>query len=277
MKNIPVYKKGDEFIFIPVSDKKSKGGARAFLPCNESCKYEVGYKAEAIIKENYFEALTFIQDSYNRDDRKLFLVNNGRKKEKQKSYKWREKGNQLTPFNWIKLPVSELYNVNNKMLSELVVDIEKGGIGEYIPLVEIEPVICISEEEWILKADILKKTLGNNKLPKGLKSPKKTSKSSTIYYRDAAVRAYILLNANVICELCDKEAPFRDKNGDPYLEIHHVLPLSCNGSDTITNTVALCPNCHKSIHFSNKKIELYENLFKKNQRLIREGELWEVP
>ncbi|NUF24139.1 hypothetical protein HUN23_15355, partial [Acinetobacter oleivorans] len=60
MKNIPVYKKGDEFIFIPISDKKRKGSARAFLPCNENCKYEVGYKADPTIKDNYFEALAFI-------------------------------------------------------------------------------------------------------------------------------------------------------------------------------------------------------------------------
>lgn len=155
------------------------------------------------------------------------------------------------------------------MLIELVDDIEKGGVGEYISLIEMAPVICETEEELALKTEILKKTLGN-KLPKGLKVPKKISKSSIIYYRDAAVRAYILLNANGVCELCDKEAPFRDESGNPYLEVHHVLPLSCNGSDTITNTVGLCPNCHKSIHFSNEKIKLYENLFKKNQRLIRE-------
>ncbi|MEB7642755.1 HNH endonuclease [Acinetobacter pittii] len=269
MKNIPVYKKGDEFIFIPISDKKRSGGARAFLPCNENYKYKVGYKAEPIIKDDYFDAIAFIQDNYNRDDRKLFLTNNGKKKENQKSYKWRHGINQLTPFNWIKLPVAELYNVNNQMLIELVDDIEKGGVGEYISLMEMAPVICETEEELALKTEILKKTLGN-KLPKGLKVPKKISKSSIIYYRDAAVRAYILLNANGVCELCDKEAPFRDESGNPYLEVHHVLPLSCNGSDTITNTVALCPNCHKSIHFSNEKIKLYENLFKKNQRLIRE-------
>lgn len=264
-----MYKKGDEFIFIPISDRKHKGGARALLPRNENSKYEVGYKAEPIIKDDYFEAITFIQDTYNRDDRKPFLVNNGKEKENQKAYKWRHGGNQLTPFNWVKLPVKELCKVSNQMIIGLVVDIEKGGVVEYVSLIQMEPVICKTEEELILKTEELKKTLGN-KLPKGLKVPKKTSKSSTIYCRDAAVRAYILLNSNGICELCDKEAPFRDKNGDPYLEIHHILPLSCNGSDTITNTVALCPNCHRSIHFSNEKLKLQENLFKKNQRLIRE-------
>ncbi|WP_336012386.1 HNH endonuclease [Acinetobacter calcoaceticus] len=272
MKNIPVYKKDDEFIFIPLSKKHKKGDARAFLPFKDDNQYIVGCKAEPKYIDSYFDAIAFIQDNYNKGQEKIFLLKNGRE-EKQKNCKWRLGGNLLTPFNWVKLPVSELYNVNHQILSELVADFKAGKVFEYIALKEIAPVICESEEELILKTEMLKKTLGN-KLPKGLAVPKKTSKSAIVYSRDAAVRAYILLNANGICELCDKDAPFRDKNGDPYLEIHHVLPLSCNGSDTITNTVALCPNCHKSIHFSDEKIGLYENLFKKNSRLIREEALW---
>ena len=43
-------------------------------------------------------------------------------------------------------------------------------------------------------------------------------------------------------------APFKDKNGNPYLENHHVEWLSKGGEDTIDNAVALCPNCHKKMH-----------------------------
>ena len=54
--------------------------------------------------------------------------------------------------------------------------------------------------------------------------------------------------ANGICQLCGQPAPFRDNNGEPYLEAHHIKWLSRGGADTIENIVALCPNCHKRIH-----------------------------
>lgn len=50
------------------------------------------------------------------------------------------------------------------------------------------------------------------------------------------------------CELCRKPAPFNDRNGKPYLETHHIVWLARDGADTIENTVALCPNCHRRAH-----------------------------
>lgn len=43
-------------------------------------------------------------------------------------------------------------------------------------------------------------------------------------------------------------APFKNKQNEPYLETHHIEWLSQGGDDTIENTVALCPNCHKKMH-----------------------------
>ena len=43
------------------------------------------------------------------------------------------------------------------------------------------------------------------------------------------------------------------KKGDPYLETHHIEWLSKGGEDTIDNTVALCPNCHRRMHSLNSK------------------------
>ncbi|WP_197686516.1 HNH endonuclease [Thermanaeromonas toyohensis] len=35
---------------------------------------------------------------------------------------------------------------------------------------------------------------------------------------------------------------------EPYLETHHIIWLSRGGKDSIDNTVALCPNCHRKMH-----------------------------
>ena len=57
------------------------------------------------------------------------------------------------------------------------------------------------------------------------------------------------------CELCEKDAPFQKKNGEPFLEVHHVIWLSRRGSDTIYNVVALCPNCHRKMHALDSDID----------------------
>ena len=68
------------------------------------------------------------------------------------------------------------------------------------------------------------------------------------YFRDPAVSEYAKRMANGVCQLCDQQAPFKDKQGNPYLETHHVNWMSRGGDDSITNTIALCPNCHRRMH-----------------------------
>lgn len=70
----------------------------------------------------------------------------------------------------------------------------------------------------------------------------------TTYIRDPYVSEYAKRQANGVCQLCNQRAPFMDSSKQPYLETHHIEWLSKGGSDTIENTVALCPNCHRKMH-----------------------------
>jgi len=74
------------------------------------------------------------------------------------------------------------------------------------------------------------------------------------YQRAEAIKKYVLARANGICEGCEKPAPFRTSKG-PYLECHHLHRLADGGPDHPANVIALCPNCHREVHFSiNKKV-----------------------
>lgn len=75
--------------------------------------------------------------------------------------------------------------------------------------------------------------------------------ASTTYERNAYVAEFAGRRAEGRCQLCGEAAPFSTKNGAPYLEIHHIDRLIHGGSDTIENTVALCPNCHRKMHLLN--------------------------
>ena len=73
--------------------------------------------------------------------------------------------------------------------------------------------------------------------------------SSIVYERSAKVKELTLKRARGFCELCAHSAPFVGFDGNPYLEVHHVSPLSQGGCDELENTIALCPNCHRKTHY----------------------------
>ncbi len=68
--------------------------------------------------------------------------------------------------------------------------------------------------------------------------------------RNPYVAEYAKRRANGICQDCHQAAPFVVKRtGEPYLEVHHVVPLAKGGTDTPDNVIALCPNCHRRRHY----------------------------
>jgi 5-methylcytosine-specific restriction protein A len=109
--------------------------------------------------------------------------------------------------------------------------------------------------------------LGLLKKPKGQETPESTSVTSKVFKRDPLVRAYVLEEAGGKCELCDHPAPFEDKDGDPFLEVHHVKTLAEGGADTAENSVALCPNCHRSLHLAKDREQRRARLYAKVSRL----------
>ena len=94
---------------------------------------------------------------------------------------------------------------------------------------------------------------------------RRTINSST-FIRSADVVKETKRRADGICQYCGQPAPFSDKKGNPYLEVHHVVWLSRGGEDSTANTVALCPNCHMRMHILDNpedveklKVGSYEN------------------
>ncbi|MBY5992943.1 HNH endonuclease signature motif containing protein [Ferrimonas balearica] len=78
-------------------------------------------------------------------------------------------------------------------------------------------------------------------------SPKEQVVQNTAV-RTEAIRLYALKRSKGICEGCSVPAPFQGKEG-PFLEVHHLHRLSDGGPDHPANVIALCPNCHRRVHF----------------------------
>ena len=90
------------------------------------------------------------------------------------------------------------------------------------------------------------------------------------YPRDPEVVAWVLARAHGRCELCGASAPFERMSGEPFLEVHHVRPLSDGGSDTVTNASGLCPNCHRRCHHSHDRREATSELIRRIDELRAE-------
>jgi len=100
------------------------------------------------------------------------------------------------------------------------------------------------------------------------KKPKTTE--TVVYYRDPYLKQMVKRIAKGKCQFCGEDAPFVDKQGEPYLEAHHVIRLADGGKDSIENVVAICPNCHRKIHVLNDKDDtiVLEGIANQNKRQL---------
>lgn len=89
--------------------------------------------------------------------------------------------------------------------------------------------------------------------------------TSTTHVRSPYVAALAKKLAQGVCDLCKQLAPFVMADAEPYLESHHVVWLSHGGVDLIQNVVALCPNCHRKMHY----LENESDLAALNNRILK--------
>jgi 5-methylcytosine-specific restriction endonuclease McrA len=114
------------------------------------------------------------------------------------------------------------------------------------------------QTEWEEKAVKTYEQIDPNLLLKKAKAatpkPKQHETTTNVYERNLAVKAYVLFRSGCKCELpgCTYTG-FEKTNGGLYIEEHHITPLAEGGEDTVSNTVALCPNHHAQAHFSKNK------------------------
>jgi 5-methylcytosine-specific restriction enzyme A len=96
------------------------------------------------------------------------------------------------------------------------------------------------------------RSLSDEEVKRRARNSKKSAGSRPIlsqqFDRDPWVAEHAKRDAKGRCQLCEAPAPFLNEFNEPYLETHHIEWLAKGGEDTIDNTVALCPNCHRKMH-----------------------------
>lgn len=93
-------------------------------------------------------------------------------------------------------------------------------------------------------------------------SPEVKYKISKTIERGAISKEFKKIN-NYKCQVCDalgkNQHSFYKKNGNPYVEVHHIMPVSnlTEGSLGIVNLITVCANHHRELHYGN--VEIIEN------------------
>ena len=82
--------------------------------------------------------------------------------------------------------------------------------------------------------------------------------------------------------LGEEHALFNNKNGEPYLETHHLIPLKASKDffplnlDIAPNLVPLCPNCHAKLHRGSydEKLIILRMLYDKRIKSLNENGIY---
>lgn len=270
---ISVFNHSDDLIWIPVSKANSKNPARAFLPIDGvDAEYIYGFKAQPQ-RATYIKALQDVQHAYINKVTEVFTLSSG-KEQSQKKHNWRHGRKEGSPLlspslGWVKIPMKSLLSLSSQDLEKVIIDSgEKYAIYRSHEKL-IDPVLCVEQSRLDNEVERLLPSILKGK-PKGQRKPVKSKTGSHQYIRDAAVVAWVLANSKGLCECCGNVAPFKKEDGQFYLEVHHVKRLADEGSDTIENTIAVCPNCHREMHFGSKSKVLVDRVYSSVGRLVRE-------
>jgi len=143
-----------------------------------------------------------------------------------------------------------LLDVKSKIENNII---KEKTFSEFSHNAHIFSKIVLKEEKELFKARKLSSQKRQQLLENANPKPTVTTVQQTVFKRNVYVIAEVLERANGICERCKQPAPFlKDNSNEPYLEVHHKIPLSEGGDDTVANAIALCPNCHRWAHNGNK-------------------------
>lgn len=130
------------------------------------------------------------------------------------------------------------------------------------------------EQDLDIKSDLVSfNDFRTNVYKNAIDAPQILKSSTYKVKRSQLIQTYAHIRACGKCEGCENEAPFLKKNGEPYLEVHHIVELKNGGSDSPLNVIAICPNCHARVTYGfdgeefnqrfKTKVEHIENLLNK--------------
>ena len=154
---------------------------------------------------------------------------------------------------------SDVGTESTKEVEIVVPDVESDDVDSII-----DTLLDFQDEQDVKEAAVYNSedeiNASNNREPV-LKSGLETNNR---YSTDARLAKTAIKNAGYVCELAGhidgSHTTFDSVHGTKYLEAHHLVPMKAQKDyislginlDRLENIVALCPNCHKAVHYGTR-------------------------
>jgi 5-methylcytosine-specific restriction protein A len=112
----------------------------------------------------------------------------------------------------------------------------------------------------------IKSTLPVEPEYKPLMKPEKIFGEKSLFKRNNEKAKKAIIISNFTCQIDKTHTSFSSKNGKPYMEAHHLIPLSAqdyfeNSLDVDANIISICPNCHRKLHYGDDVIDDLKKLY----------------
>lgn len=123
--------------------------------------------------------------------------------------------------------------------------------------------------------DIIREVVDNVVYEPKMKQEKIVGEKSS-YIRNPEVAKRCIVLSNYKCNLDGNHESFITKKGKPYMEAHHLIPISYQdyfeySLDVEANIISLCPNCHRKLHYGRDIKEELEKIYKDRIQILRKS------
>lgn len=147
---------------------------------------------------------------------------------------------------------SSVWYADNQELKEQIIDYINNIDSNRYHYVKTRPLIEKDDEVNVVSSIDIDNELSDEYTVAPVSKKKKSEHAS--FDRNPYLAKKVIIKSSYKCNIDSNHHTFTTKNGKPYMEAHHLIPLSAqdsfnSGLDTEANIVCLCPNCHRLLHY----------------------------
>lgn len=165
--------------------------------------------------------------------------------------------------SYLEIDRIEAYEQNNR-LAELFVKLSQDRQKSRNP----EKLVDEDDDQGFISSNDIDTSFAPVGSYMPLDKPEKIIGEKVAFKRNQETAKKSIVLANYKCNIDESHSSFISKNGMPYMEAHHLVPLSTqdyfeSSLDVDANIVCLCPNCHRKLHYgadiTQELQKLYDN------------------
>jgi predicted HNH restriction endonuclease len=246
-----------------------------------------------VSKGSFFRNIEVNSVSQRARNERMFLLNNGYIKNNQlaKDYVFDNPSlavsalmGHMASGNQTFVTIDNI-ELGSYLVTDPIVNYEQQKLMEFIKELgdnknqdfDIRTLLDDADANHITTNDILKEVIESVVYEPKIKQEKVISEKSA-YARDPEIAKRCIVLSNYKCNLDGDHESFITKKGKPYMEAHHLIPISYQdyfdySLDVEANIISLCPNCHRKLHYgSDIKSEL-EKIYKDRIQNLRKSGL----